>query len=148
MEDALKPTELKEAMGISLSYASMILNGRREPPVALALRIHSRFGVKLGCLTSASDNDIAALRRVHGGEVPLHAPGDTAAVADASANIRDSDIPSETDATGEADSHRPFCPPSSGTNRTLPSTAGQSPRPSSTGPTAVLADPHRKGAAA
>lgn len=53
-------------MGISESYASQLVNGRRVPSMPLALRIHHEIGAKLGPLDGVDDADIPALRRVHG----------------------------------------------------------------------------------
>lgn len=53
------------SLGISESYASEIVNGRRPPSMALALRIHAELGEKLGPLADVLDDDIPALRRAH-----------------------------------------------------------------------------------
>lgn len=56
------------SIGISESYASEIVNEKRAPSMALALRIHAELGEKLGPLAGVEDGDIPALRRVHGRE--------------------------------------------------------------------------------
>jgi transcriptional regulator with XRE-family HTH domain len=45
MSNLPSPTELSQAAGISVSYASEILSGKRKPSPALALRIEMRAGV-------------------------------------------------------------------------------------------------------
>jgi hypothetical protein len=63
------PKELVEALGISSSYASMILSDgphKRVPPPGLAAAIFIRFGVKLGIFEGQSDDDAHVLARVHG----------------------------------------------------------------------------------
>jgi hypothetical protein len=61
---ANSPTALHHAIGISVSYASMLLSGKKIPPLDLALRIWEVNGLKLGRLAEASDDDIAVLRRL------------------------------------------------------------------------------------
>lgn len=51
-------------IGVSESYASQIVNGRRRPSLALALRIHRELGERVGLLSSCTDEQIAALARV------------------------------------------------------------------------------------
>jgi transcriptional regulator with XRE-family HTH domain len=58
-------TQLKDALGISASYASMIRSGVRVPPIDLALRIRRSFGVKIGPIAATPDEDIPALERQH-----------------------------------------------------------------------------------
>lgn len=60
------PTKLAASVGISLSYASMILSGARVPPQALALRIWAAAGVKLGLIAMLSDDECAQLERLTG----------------------------------------------------------------------------------
>lgn len=57
--------ERLRAIGVSESYASQIVNGRRPPSMKLALRIHSEVGEKLGPLADVADDDIPALRRAY-----------------------------------------------------------------------------------
>jgi transcriptional regulator with XRE-family HTH domain len=57
-------SELLRGIGISESYASQLVNGRRTPSLQLALRIHREIGVKMGVLKDASDEEIKALSRV------------------------------------------------------------------------------------
>lgn len=56
--------ERLRAIGISQSYASQIVNGRRAPSLALALRIHREIGVKLGPIADASPAEIRTLKRL------------------------------------------------------------------------------------
>jgi transcriptional regulator with XRE-family HTH domain len=68
MNDASDTPSLNQrlqALGISESYASEIANGRRQPSMRLALRIHDSLGEKFGPLAGVADEDIPALRRVH-----------------------------------------------------------------------------------
>lgn len=58
------PTALAErlrSIGISGSYASQLVNKRRVPSMALALRIYREAGVKMGPLANASASEIKAL---------------------------------------------------------------------------------------
>ena len=64
--ERLTPSRLQDALGISGSYASMILSGARTPPFPLALRIRRIFGVKMGPIADTPDEDIPALERAHG----------------------------------------------------------------------------------
>lgn len=69
MDTSPAPLDLAEklrSIGISESYASQIVNGRRAPSMPLALRINRELRVKLGPLTGVDDGDIPALERVHG----------------------------------------------------------------------------------
>ena len=56
-----KPKDLSEAVGISPSYASMILGGSRHPSMAMALSIYSKLGLRFGPLRGLSDEAIAEL---------------------------------------------------------------------------------------
>lgn len=59
------PTLYKQLrdLGISRSYASQIANGHRTPSLALSLRLHERFGVKVGPMVDKTDSEIRTLRR-------------------------------------------------------------------------------------
>lgn len=57
--------EKLRSIGISESYASQIVNGRRAPSMPLALRINREIGIKLGPLAGVADDDIPVLERVH-----------------------------------------------------------------------------------
>lgn len=59
------PTDFAKAAGISVPYASQILNGR-APSIATAISIYRKTGRKLGPIADASDEDIEATARVHG----------------------------------------------------------------------------------
>ncbi len=60
------PVELKDALGISVPYAYMLLAEPpvREPGPGLAIDIYRRFGCKLGPVQGLSDPDIEALDRI------------------------------------------------------------------------------------
>ena len=65
--DGSNDTTLAErlrSIGISESYASQIMNGRRKPSLPLALKIHRELGVQLGPIAAASADDIKALERL------------------------------------------------------------------------------------
>jgi transcriptional regulator with XRE-family HTH domain len=72
MSEAITPTKLAEAAGISVPYASMILsdsddpNKKRVPPLALAIKIFRTTGLKTGPIAAASDDDIEVMARVYG----------------------------------------------------------------------------------
>jgi transcriptional regulator with XRE-family HTH domain len=61
-----KPSQLSEAVGISVPYASQILKGRRVPPQAMALRIYRATGWKTGPIADATEEDIEVLERFQG----------------------------------------------------------------------------------
>lgn len=63
MTNISSPTEFAAAVGISVPYASQILNGQRDPSRALAITIFRRTGQKLGPIAGASDDDIEMLAR-------------------------------------------------------------------------------------
>lgn len=65
--ETVTPSALKAALGISLSYASELLNERRTPGDALAARIWRTTGMKLGRLKGRTDADVEALARFHEG---------------------------------------------------------------------------------
>ncbi len=64
------PKALSEATGISQSYASMILSDEtdpaksRTPAMPLAITIFRRFGLKLGPIALATDDEIDVLERL------------------------------------------------------------------------------------
>jgi transcriptional regulator with XRE-family HTH domain len=58
----MTPTGLSDAAGISVSYASMILSGRRQPPLSTALSIYDKTGLQFGPLKGATTEDIAEMR--------------------------------------------------------------------------------------
>ena len=60
------PRELRDATGISQSYASMILSGDRTPSLALAVSIYRKTGRKFGPISQASEEDIEVLARLQG----------------------------------------------------------------------------------
>jgi len=57
------PSKVSEAAGISPSYASMILNGRRQPPLGTALKIYDTTGLQVGLLASLTPDEIETLGR-------------------------------------------------------------------------------------
>lgn len=66
MQEALTPTSLSDATGISVPYASQLLNKRRLPSRQLALAIYHKTGLRFGPLESLSDDDIRTLARIEG----------------------------------------------------------------------------------
>ena len=58
------PTELATRAGISVSYASEMLAGKRTPSPRLAIDIYRRSGRKFGVIADANDADIDALDRL------------------------------------------------------------------------------------
>ena len=56
------PTELASAAGISLSFASMLLSGERQPSLRNALKIYDSTGLKLGILEGQPETVIESLR--------------------------------------------------------------------------------------
>lgn len=62
----VRPKDLVEAVGISNSYASMLLNGTRVPPPPLALRIWQATGCKLGALERLTDAECEQFARLSG----------------------------------------------------------------------------------
>jgi transcriptional regulator with XRE-family HTH domain len=63
--DSVTPTELKDRAGISLSYASMLLSGDRQPSATLAARIFRETGLKMGLFATLSDADAKTAARIH-----------------------------------------------------------------------------------
>jgi transcriptional regulator with XRE-family HTH domain len=64
MENPASPTEFAAKVGISISYASEILTGTRQPSQRLAVRIFRATGRKFGPIIGLSDADIAAIDRI------------------------------------------------------------------------------------
>lgn len=64
MEKPLTVTALKDAAGISQSYASMILSGTRRPSRALAIHIFRKTGWRHDLLDGLTDEQIAVLEEV------------------------------------------------------------------------------------
>jgi len=58
------PQEIANAMGKSAAFARMIINGKRSPSLANALKIFDGTGEKLGPLRDLSDEEIATARRM------------------------------------------------------------------------------------
>ncbi len=58
------PTALREATGISQSYASMILGGARTPPRSLAIHILRRTGWRHPLITDLTDDQLAVFETV------------------------------------------------------------------------------------
>jgi hypothetical protein len=63
---SITPTELDRATGIGLSYASMVLSGKRVPSPKAAAKIYTETGLKLGLFAQLSDADAAVAARIHG----------------------------------------------------------------------------------
>lgn len=63
-----KPTqrELVDKVGISQPYASLILAGKREPAIPVALKIFRKTGWKPPVIASLSDEQIDVLATVKG----------------------------------------------------------------------------------
>jgi hypothetical protein len=59
----IRTTDLAAALDCSVPYASQLLNGRRDITVPRALLILDRTGHKLGPLATATDDEIALLRK-------------------------------------------------------------------------------------
>jgi hypothetical protein len=64
MSQAPSITVLREATGISQSYASMILSGSRAPKRALAIRIFKSTGWRHSVLEGLTDEQIDVLEQV------------------------------------------------------------------------------------
>jgi len=62
--DQMRPTDLAAKLNVSVAYASQLLSGARKPSLELALKFYDEANVRLGPLVGASDDDIAALRRL------------------------------------------------------------------------------------
>jgi plasmid maintenance system antidote protein VapI len=59
----LTPTGLAKAIGISVPYASQVLNGVKTPTQAMAIRIFRATGHKLAPIACATDDEIGVLER-------------------------------------------------------------------------------------
>lgn len=60
----MSPTELSRAAGISVPYAWQILNGKRTPTLAVALRIYDGTGQQFGPLEGLNKRDIEGARKM------------------------------------------------------------------------------------
>lgn len=60
----MTPTELSDAAGISVSYASMILSGDRKPPLGRALSIYDKTGLLFGDLKGLTPDEIRRVREL------------------------------------------------------------------------------------
>jgi len=58
----MTPTELSDAAGISVSYASMILSGGRQPSLSRALSIYDKTGLLFGKLRGMTPDEIERTR--------------------------------------------------------------------------------------
>ena len=58
----MTPTELSSAVGISVSYASMILSGGRQPSLSRALSIYDKTGLQFGPIKGADSARIEEMR--------------------------------------------------------------------------------------
>ena len=64
METPLAPKTLRDATGISQSYASMILNKKRAPSRPLAIYIYRKTGWRHSLLSALTDDQIDTLEAV------------------------------------------------------------------------------------
>lgn len=64
MEQATSPSEFAAAAGISIPYASQLLNNKRSPSRPLAISIYRKTGRKFGPIAGLSDADIDTLERI------------------------------------------------------------------------------------
>jgi transcriptional regulator with XRE-family HTH domain len=55
--------QIAEAAGVTPAYARMLLAGKRQPSLALALALHDKLGWQCGSLVGAQKRDIEAARR-------------------------------------------------------------------------------------
>ena len=60
----MTPTELSDAAGISVSYASMILSGGRQPSLSRALSIYDKTGLLFGGLKGLTAEEIQRVREL------------------------------------------------------------------------------------
>lgn len=58
----MTPTELSNAAAISVSYASMILSGGRQPSLSRALSIYDKTGLLFGPLKGKTSEEIEGVR--------------------------------------------------------------------------------------
>jgi len=63
MNNDLTISALRDKAGISKSYASEILSGKRRPSAALACRIYRATGHATGPIAGMSDAEIEAVER-------------------------------------------------------------------------------------
>lgn len=56
-------TDLARACGISVPFASQVITGAKSLPRGLAIKIWRTFGVKLGPIAAATDDEIDVLER-------------------------------------------------------------------------------------
>jgi transcriptional regulator with XRE-family HTH domain len=66
MNDAPNIPMLRAATGISKSYASEILSGKRQPAPSLAIKIYRETGHKFPPIVDLPDDKIDALERMIG----------------------------------------------------------------------------------
>lgn len=59
-------TDFAAQAGISIGYASDIINGKRAPSLKMALRIHDRTRRAFGPLAGMSAQQIASAKRMFG----------------------------------------------------------------------------------
>lgn len=59
----LRPTDLAEQLDCSVAYASQLLTGARVPGTGTALKIFDKTGHRFGPLKTATDEEIALLRK-------------------------------------------------------------------------------------
>lgn len=64
MQDLPSISDLREATGISQSYASMILSGDRTPSRSLAIFIFRKFDWRHPCIADLSEDKIAMLEEI------------------------------------------------------------------------------------
>lgn len=76
--------QLMEAAGISRSYASMILKGKRPCPPSVAIKVYRRFGARIGPLQAASDAEIDIFEKLYGVDTAHDADDSEAAEAPSS----------------------------------------------------------------
>lgn len=61
---SITPTALAEAAGISLSYASQIISGKRQPARSLAIHIFRKTGWRHSLLDGLSNDQLDVLEAV------------------------------------------------------------------------------------
>jgi len=64
MAEAVTPTSLASAAGISIPYASQILGDKRTPSRALAIHIYRRTGWKTSNIASLTEQQIDMLEQI------------------------------------------------------------------------------------
>ena len=60
----LTPTRLSDVAGISLPYASQILNGHRQPSRPLAIHLYRTVGWKHSLIADLTDEQIDMLEQI------------------------------------------------------------------------------------